>query len=67
MIIRLKRIKTLTKIVKGRKVKYGILTRATVAKNHLSQSETSLHQLDFEITAAGARVSDSQEAEEDEA
>lgn len=57
LIIRLKRIKTLTKQVKGQKVKYGILTRATVAKNHLSQSDTSLHQLDFEITANGASVS----------
>lgn len=61
LIIRLKRIKTLTKIVKGAKVKYGILTRATVTKNHLSQSETSLHQLDFQITANGAKVSDEQE------
>lgn len=66
LIIRLKRIKTLTKQVKGRKVKYGILTRATVAKNHLSQSETSLHQLDFEITASGAKVSDEQTEEDDE-
>lgn len=63
LIIRLKRIKTLTKTVKGQKVKYGILTRATVSKNHLSQSETSLHQLDFEITASGARVSSEQSDE----
>lgn len=66
LIIRLKRIKTLTKQVKGRKVKYGILTRATVAKNHLSQSETSLHQLDFEITASGAQVSGEQSGDDDE-
>jgi RecA/RadA recombinase len=66
LIIRLKRIKTLTKQVKGRKVKYGILTRGTVSKNHLSQSATSLHQLDFEITADGAKVSEDQESEVDE-
>lgn len=66
LIIRLKRLKTLTKVVKGRKVKYGILTRATVTKNHLSQSDTSLHQLDFEITAAGARVSEEQSDTDDE-
>lgn len=66
IIVRLKRIKTLTKIVKGRKVKYGIITRATVAKNHLSQAEVSLHQLDFEITAGGAAISsDGELAEED--
>lgn len=66
LIIRLKRIKTLTKTVKGRLVKQGILTRATVSKNHLSQSETSLHQLDFEITANGAKVSDNQSDEGDD-
>ncbi len=63
-IIRLKRIKTLTKTVKGHKVKYGILTRATITKNHLSQSETSLHQLDFEITANGASISGEQSTDD---
>lgn len=66
LIIQLKRVKTLTKVVKGRKTKYGIITRATVSKNHLSQSETSLHQLDFEITASGAQVSDEQSEDDDE-
>lgn len=65
LIIRLKRIKVLTKDVKKRKTKYGIITRATVSKNHLSQSETSLHQLDFEITAAGAKVSEEQADDEE--
>lgn len=66
LIVRLKRVKTLTKVKAGKKIKYGILTRATVSKNHLSQSETSLHQLDFEITADGARVSEEQTESEDE-
>ena len=66
LIIQLKRLKTLTKVVKGLKTKYGIITRATVSKNHLSQSETSLHQLDFEITASGAKVSDEQSNEDSE-
>lgn len=61
LIIRLKRIKTLTKVTKGVEVKRGILTRATVAKNHLSQSETSVHKLDFEITSEGAFVSGKQD------
>lgn len=56
LIIRLKRIKTLVKTTKGKKVKYGIITRATVTKNHLSQSHTSIHQLDFTITASGASI-----------
>lgn len=55
-IVFLKRIKVLTKVVKGIKVKYGIISRATVTKNHISQGETSVHQLDFEITASGATL-----------
>jgi RecA/RadA recombinase len=65
-VIQLKAIKTLTRVSKGAKMKYGILSRATVSKNHLSQSETSLHQLDFEITASGAKISNEQVNEDDE-
>jgi recombination protein RecA len=66
LIIFLKRIKTLTKVEKGKKVKYGIVTRATVSKNHLSQSERSVHQLDFEITAKGAQITDAVEVDDEE-
>lgn len=58
LIVMLKRIKVLTKVVKGVTTKYGIITRATVSKNHLSQGQTSVHQLDFEITAKGATLTD---------
>ncbi len=58
LIIGLKRIKTLTRTEKKKKVKYGIITRATVSKNHLSQGKTSVYQQDFVITAAGSQVSD---------
>jgi RecA/RadA recombinase len=57
-IVMLKRIKVLTKVVKGVTVKYGIISRATVTKNHLSQSKTSTHQLDFQITAEGVKLVD---------
>lgn len=57
LVVQLKAVKTLTKIVKGQKVKYGMLSKATVTKNHLSQSDQSIHELGFEITAAGAKVS----------
>jgi RecA/RadA recombinase len=57
-IVMLKRIKNLTKVVKGVTTKYGITTRATVSKNHLSQSETSIHQLDFNITAKGSEITE---------
>lgn len=66
MIITLKRIKTLTKTVKGVVTKYGIVTRATVAKNHLSQQSTSVHQLDFEITAKGSSLTEGAEDDESE-
>lgn len=52
-IVFLKRIKVLTKKVKGAEVKYGIVTRATVYKNHLSRGKTSIHKMDFEVTADG--------------
>lgn len=52
-IVFLKRIKVLTKKVKGSEVKYGIVTRATVYKNHLSRGKTSVHKMDFQVTAEG--------------
>jgi RecA/RadA recombinase len=68
-IVFLKRIKTLTRTVKGVINKYGIITRATVSKNHLSQSHTTIHQLDFQVTADGTVLDDSipsSEASDDE-
>lgn len=67
VIVILKRIKVLLKQVQGKKVKYGIITRATMQKQHMSQGETSVHQLDFEITAKGSRVLGSEEEIEEEA
>ncbi len=64
-IVFLKRIKILTKVVKGVTTKYGIVTRATVTKNHLSPGLTSVHQLDFIITAEGCQVTDTVEESED--
>ncbi len=55
-ILSLRRVKVLTRVVKGVKTKYGIVTKATVIKNHLSQSETSPHELTFEITAKGCKT-----------
>lgn len=65
LIIFLKRIKTIVKTVNKKKVKTGIITRATITKNHLSQNATSVYSMDFTITAAGTRMSD-QEVSEDE-
>ena len=66
LIVFLKRIKVLTKVVKGTKVKYGIVTRATVSKNHLSQSSTSIHQLDFQITSEGCTLTEGEIEDESE-
>lgn len=66
LIIELARVKTLTRVVKGVKVKYGILSKAKVKKNHLSQSETSIHELVFEITAKGYTVSNNQDETDEE-
>lgn len=66
VIIQLRRIKVLTKVVKGVKMKYGITTRATVSKNHLSQNELSVHQMDFDITADGIKAASKQGGDEDE-
>lgn len=64
LIVMLKRIKVLTKTVKGVLTKYGIITRATVTKNHLSQSATSVHQLDFQVTVDGSVLAEGAEADE---
>ena len=66
LIVMLKRIKVLTRVVKGVQTKHGIISRATVTKNHLSQGETSVHQLDFEVTADGARLLDGEVLPDDD-
>lgn len=65
LIIQLNRVKTLTRVVKGKKVKYGILTKASVKKNHLAQTETSVHEQTFEITVSGAKASEVEVGDEE--
>lgn len=65
-IVMLKRIKVLTKTVKGVVTKYGIISRATVTKNHLSQDDTSIHQIDFQVTADGASIIDGIENDDED-
>lgn len=65
-IVMLRRIKVLTKTTKGTIVKKGIISRATVTKNHLSSSETSVHQLDFQVEAAGSSLEGVPTSTEDE-
>lgn len=65
-IVMLKRIKTLTRTVKGVLTKYGIVTRATVTKNHLGQGGTSVHQLDFQVDAGGSKLAEGVESDEED-
>lgn len=53
MIIEMKKIKTLTKTVKGVLVKTGIITSAKIDKNHLSQTDNSVEKMNIMVTAKG--------------
>lgn len=56
LIVMLKCIETLKKTIKGVVHKTGIISRATVTKNHLTQLENSIHHLDFMITSTGSEL-----------
>ncbi len=73
VIIHLKRVKELFDIEDGVKYKIGIITRATVTKNHLSQGERSVAEMYFKITASGIEKTEApkyakteEESEEDD-
>lgn len=66
-IVFLRRIKILTKKVKGSEVKTGIITRATVSKDHITRAETSVYKMDFTITAEGySPLTDMDETDDEE-
>lgn len=52
-IIEMKKIKTLTKVVKGIETKIGIISQAKIEKNHLSQTENSVNKMNIGVTAKG--------------
>lgn len=66
MIIEMTRVQDLTKVVKGVKVKEGIISRAKIAKNHLSQSELSVQEMRIKVTAKGWDFVSGEAAEEGE-
>jgi len=53
VIIQLTRKKDLMKTRNGYKVKYGIVTRARVKKNHLFSGQDSIAELDLVVSATG--------------
>lgn len=53
MIIEMTRVQDVTKVVKGVKMKTGIISRAKIAKNHLSLNENSVHEMRVAVDATG--------------
>lgn len=58
MIIEMKKIKTLTKVIKGVETKIGIISQAKIEKNHLSQSDTSVNKMNIAVNAKGWQKTD---------
>lgn len=58
MIIEMKKIKTLTKVVKGIETKTGIISQAKIDKNHLSQTENSVNKMNILVDAKGWHSTD---------
>lgn len=58
VIIQMSRKKDLNKIRSGEKIKYGILSRAKVRKNHLFDGDDCLAEVDVVIDASGVRLAD---------
>jgi len=53
IVVEMTRVQDLTKVTKGVKVKTGIISRAKVAKGHLSQSDTSVYEMRVMVDAKG--------------
>lgn len=58
MIIEMKKIKTLTKTVKGIETKIGIVSQAKIDKNHLSQTENSVNKMNIMVDTKGWHKTD---------
>lgn len=66
MIIEMTRIQDLTKVKNKVKVKTGIISRAKIAKNHLSQTENSVHEMRVMVDAEGWHLMEGSDEEETE-
>lgn len=58
LIIQLGRKKDLTRVRAGEKIKYGIVSRARVKKNHLFDGDESLAEIDIVVNASGIALVD---------
>lgn len=61
LILENTRVKDLTKVAKGVKLKTGIISRVKVAKNHLSQTENSVHEMNVMVDASGWHFTNEEE------
>lgn len=64
MIVEMTRVQDITKTTNKIKVKTGIISRAKIAKNHLSQTENSVHEMRVKIDANGWHFNDGEADEE---
>lgn len=53
LIVEMSRVQDLTKIKNGVKYKTGIISRAKIAKNHLSTGDLSVHEMRIQVDASG--------------
>jgi len=65
LIIEMTRVQDVTKTIKGVKVKTGIISRAKIAKNHLSQTENSVHEMRVSVDAKGWHFVSGEESDEE--
>lgn len=66
LIIELTRVQDLTKVSKGVRLKTGIISRAKIAKNHLSITENSVHEMRILVNAKGWAFVDGTHDEDDD-
>lgn len=66
LIVEMTRVSDITKVSKGVKLKTGIISRAKIAKNHLSQQANSVHEMRIQVTAAGWSAMDGGEVDDEE-
>lgn len=64
LIVELTRVQDLTKVTKGVRVKTGIISRAKIAKSHLSTSENSVYEMRVMVDATGWKFVGGEAAEE---
>ena len=59
IILMLSRKKELTRVKSGKKIKYGIVSKAKVAKNHLFDGLDCLSETDIVVSASGIELAES--------